>query len=352
MTDRPLHIKMDLDGRSSEFVLGPVACLELGRFVPQGSPAYILDEAVDTLHSRWISQIREVCPGEAPPTLILPGGEACKSFARLEQIYQWLAEAALPRDGTIVGIGGGALLDVAGMAAATWRRGVNFVSIPTTVGCFHPASGILADPGFLGTLPRRMWRDGLAEMIKTAAIGDPGLFRELHGSRARLHHLFAEGDPDLPVLGVLGSLDWKSWIGHAAAVKARIVSRDFTEQGQRRSLNLGHTLGHVLEAHSLESASPLSHGQAVAIGMAVVFRIAAERNMCPLPVAVQVIEVLESCGLPVSHRAPDTAVLERLLAGDKKQSGRTGLNWVLPRRIGQMNIFGQVAVEEILRWLD
>ena len=375
MTHRPLRIEMDLGGRSSEFVLGPVACLELGRFVPQGTPVYILDEAVATLHSRWITQIREACPGGESPTLILPGGEVCKSLASLERIYQWLAETALPRDGTIVGVGGGAVLDAGGMAAATWRRGVNFVSIPTTllamvdaaiggktavnaaglknpVGCFHPAAGILADPGFLGTLPRRSWRDGLAELIKTAAIGDPALFRNLHRSRARLHNLFGDGDPELPVPGVLGSLDWVSWIGRGAAVKARIVTRDFTEQGQRRSLNLGHTLGHALEAHSLAGQRPLSHGQAVAIGMAVVFRIAAERGMCPLPVAVQVIEVLESCGLPVTHPAPEAAVLDRLLAGDKKHSGRTGLNWVLPRRIGQMNLFGRVAVDEILRWLD
>jgi 3-dehydroquinate synthase len=365
---------MMLDGHPSRYVLGPLACLDLGRFVPHPPPVYIMDSKVAELHPQWLEQIQEGCGNYQHEALIVLGGESAKTMAKLAEVYDWLGRQDLSRDGTIVAVGGGAVLDLAGLAAATWRRGVNFVSIPTTllamvdaaiggktalnaaglknpVGVFHPAAGILADCGFLATLPRQVWRDGLAEMIKTAVIGDPRLFAHLHHSRVRLAEILADGDPDEPIPGILGALPWRQWIGQAATVKARVVNQDFREQGIRRALNLGHTLGHALEAWSHETDTPLSHGQAVSLGMAVVFRIAAERGTCPLASAVQVIELLEACGLPVTHPCPGTEVLERLLAGDKKQSAREGLRWVLPERIGKMDIRGQVAVADIAKWL-
>ncbi len=373
--DESLILDMVLDGHSSRFVLGPLACLDLGRFVPHPPPVYIMDNAVTELHPRWVEQIQEGCDSYLHTALILQGGEEAKTLARLAEVYDWLGANEVSRDGTIVAVGGGAVLDLAGMAAATWRRGVNFVAIPTTllamvdsaiggktalnaaglknpVGGFHPASGILADCGFLATLPRLAWRDGLAEMIKTAVIGDPRLFASLHHWRARLAESVGSGNPDEPIPGILGAFPWQQLIGQTAAVKARIVNRDFREKGLRRTLNLGHTLGHALEAWSLETDSPLTHGQAVSVGMAVVFRIAAERGTCQVATAVQVIELLEACGLPVSHPSPGDDELERLLAGDKKQSAREGLRWVLPERIGKMDINGRVAVGEITKWLD
>ena len=366
---------MVLDGRSSRYVLGPLACLDLGLFVPNPPPVYIMDSSVAELHPQWLEQIQEGCGHYSHEALVVQGGETAKTMSQLAEIYDWLGSKGIARDGTIVAVGGGAILDLAGLAAATWRRGVNFVAIPTTmlamvdasiggktalnaaglknpVGVFHPAAGILADCGFLATLPRKAWRDGLAEMIKTAIIGDPRLFAQLHHCRARLAAILSGDNLDEPIPGILGTLPWQKWIGQAASVKTRIVNQDFREQGIRRALNLGHTLGHALEAWSHETDNPLSHGQAVAIGMAVVFRIAAERGDCSLETAVQVIELVEACGLPVSYACPDTDVLERLLAGDKKQSAREGLRWVLPVRIGKMNIHGQVAVTEIAKWLE
>ncbi|MEN8006504.1 MAG: 3-dehydroquinate synthase family protein [Candidatus Krumholzibacteriota bacterium] len=373
--DGSLILDMILDGHPSRYVLGPLACLDLGRFVAHPPPVYIMDATVAELHPRWLEQIQEGCGHFKHEALVVPGGETTKTLGRLAEVYDWLGSREISRDGTIVGVGGGAVLDLAGLAAATWRRGVNFVAIPTTllamvdasiggktalnaaglknpVGVFHPAAGILADCGFLATLPRGMWRDGLAEMVKTAIIGDPRLFAHLHHTRGRLADLLADGPADEAVHGILGALPWRQWIGQAATVKVRVVNQDFREQGIRRSLNLGHTLGHALEAWSHETDSPLSHGQAVAVGMAVVFRIATERGICPLETAVQVIELLEACGLPVSYACPGTEVLERLLAGDKKQSAREGLRWVLPERIGKMDIHGKVAVTEIAKWLD
>lgn len=368
-------IDMELDGFRSRYILGPLACLELKRFVASPPPVYIVDRTAAELHAPWLASIQAECfPGEAS-VYLLPPGEQAKTMEVLESVYAWLAKLALPRSGAVVGVGGGAALDLAGMAAATWRRGVDFVSLPTTllamvdaslggktglntaglknpVGCFHPARGILADCGFLATLPRRRWSEGLAELVKTAALGDAELFADLHAARADLAAQLTNRPQDEPAQGILGALPWPRWISRAATVKARLVMQDFRESGPRRALNLGHTLGHVLEAHALSNGQDLGHGQAVAIGMAVVFRIAAERGTCPVASAVQMLELLEACGLPVRYRAPSVAEIETLLAGDKKTSARDGLRWILPEGIGKTALDGRVGTDEILKWLD
>lgn len=375
MPDTNQTLEMNLGGVASTYVLGPLAGLELGRFVPAPPPVYIIDEKVARLHPAWIEQIQNNCAQCEQRTFQLPGGEGVKTMAELARVYDWLAELALTRDGTVVAVGGGTVLDMAGLAASTWRRGVNFVSIPTTllamvdaaiggktavnaaglknpVGTFYPASGILADVGFLGTLTARDWRDGLAEMIKTAAIGAPDLFREMVEARQTIRDSIGTADPDSPVPGILGKVPWLDWVVRAARVKVDIVNKDFREGGLRKALNLGHTLGHVLEAHSHGTDNPLSHGQAVAIGMAVVFRISAERGTFPVDDALALIDLLQCCGLAVSHPAPPAEELDRLLAGDKKGSARDGLRWVLPERLGRMDVAARIRTEELLRWLE
>ncbi len=375
MANEAKTIEMKLDGRPSRYVLGPLAGLELSHYVPHPPPVYVIDESVAKKHPGWLEQIQQGCDSFEHRTLTLPGGEAVKSLARLDEIYHWLASCNVGRDNTIVGIGGGTILDLVGMAAATWKRGINFIALPTTllamvdaalggktaintaglknpVGTFHPASGILADCGFLSTLPLHAWRDGMAEMIKTALIGDPRLFIHLHNSRSGLADVLGEGEPTEPVTGILGALPWAEWISQAAYVKADVVNRDFRELGPRRALNLGHTLGHAVEAWRQDTDTPLSHGAAVSIGMAVVFRVAAERGTCPLPTAVRVIELLESCGLPVSCPCPPADVLARLLAEDKKATASAGVRWVLPKKVGLMDLDGRVSAAEIKKWLD
>lgn len=376
MSHQSRIIDMQLGGQQSRIVVGPLAALELSRFIPQPPPVYVVDEAVARLQPAWLEQLQAGCDPDRSGTLVLGGGEEAKQLGRLEAIYAWLAARGVPRDGTIVGVGGGAVLDVAGFAAATWQRGIGWVSVPTTllamvdaaiggktainvaglknqVGAFHPAAGIMVDCGFLLSLPRAGWRDGLAEMVKAAVIGDVALLSELESSRESLRDLFGSGSGPAyePVAGVLGALPWRDWVGRAAAVKAEVVGRDFHEQGPRRALNLGHTLGHALEAHHAGTAAALTHGQAVAIGMAVVFRIAAERGLCPLTFAVRVIELLDACGLPTRCAAPPAAELERLLHADKKRKGGR-VRWVVPRGPRQLDLEGQVDVAELLRWLD
>ncbi|MCB1182484.1 3-dehydroquinate synthase [bacterium] len=361
----------------SRFVLGPLAGLELEHYLRGGAPVFVVDAAVAAHHPDWLDQIQQGCTRLESPTLVLTGGEGVKTLARLGLIYDWLAARSVGRDGTVVGVGGGTVLDLVGLAAATWKRGVNFVALPTTllamvdaaiggktainaaglknpVGAFHPASGILADCGFLTSLPLGAWRDGMAELVKTALIGDARLFADLHRDRAAIAALLGDrtAAPDAPVPGIIGALPWAEWIGRAARVKADVVNRDFRELGPRRALNLGHTLGHAVEAWSQDTAAPLSHGQAVAIGMAVVFRVAAERGTCPLPIAVQVIEILEACGLPVSCSCPPDPVLEVLISGDKKAVAGRGVRWVLPQEVGRMDLDGRVTTAELRKWLD
>ncbi len=375
MAEKSRILEMMLDGTPSTYILGPLAGLELGRFVAAAPPVYIMDHIVAELHPAWIEQIQINCRNCQQRTLLIPGGEAIKSMTQLERIFNWLAEQALTRDGTIVAIGGGTVSDLVGLAAATWHRGVNFVTIPTTllamvdaaiggktaincggiknpVGTFYPARGILADTCFLGTLTCASWRDGMAELIKTAAIGNAQLFAELYESRHQLAETLGRTPGEEPVPGILGSFPWRQWVEMAATVKTQIVGQDFREGRARKALNLGHTLGHALEADSQDSSRPLSHGQAVSIGMAVVFRIAAERNLCPLPQALQMLELLTACGLPVSWPAPPENRLNKLLENDKKNSAVTGLSWVLPLGIGKVKTDATVEMAELQRWLQ
>jgi 3-dehydroquinate synthetase len=135
MSSESLIIDMNLDGTASQYVLGPLAGLELPQHVPAPPPLWLVDRVVADRHATWLDEIRATCPGASAPdrTLVVAGGEGAKSHERLVEIWDWLAGHALPRDGTLVGVGGGTVLDVAGFAAATWRRGVHYVAIPTTL---------------------------------------------------------------------------------------------------------------------------------------------------------------------------------------------------------------------------
>jgi len=364
---------MTLDGRPSRFVLGALTPAAVAEFGDPATAVCMIDETV-VQRQPQLSQAWSATPASGR-TLTLPGGESVKSMAQLEHVYQWLAEQKVNRDQMIIGIGGGTVLDLVGLAAATWKRGVNFVAVPTTllamvdaaiggktaintaglknpVGVFHPATGILADCDFLTSLSRDAWRDGLAEMIKTALIGDPRLFQELHDQRETLTKILGPDSTPETAPAIAGAAPWKDWIARAAAVKADVVNRDFREQGPRRALNLGHTLGHVIEASSHQTDDPLSHGAAVAIGMAFVFQLATERGQCPAETTAQVMSLLSACGLPTSYHRLEESELQRLLQSDKKASSQAGVRWVLPKDIGQMDLDGQVTLNEIKNWLD
>src|SRR5262245_22956680 len=218
--------------------------------------------------------------------LDLRAGEACKNLTEIEKSCEWLAAHEYDRRAAVVGIGGGAATDHAGFAAAVYLRGVPFALVPTTllamvdasvggktgvdlgagknlVGAFHQPRAVVADVGFLETLPRRELTAGLAEVVKCGFISDPGLLDLL------------ERAPDGAVPSPALTLEL---IARAVRVKADVVASDEHEGGRRAILNFGHTVGHALEAASNYG---LLHGQAVALGMVAALRLGAALGLGP-----------------------------------------------------------------------
>jgi 3-dehydroquinate synthetase len=312
--------------------IGQGILAELPGFVEELAPTgalVVADERVLALHP---------LPLDAP-RLLLPGGEGVKTVATWQRVIDALVAEGLDRDGVVVAFGGGALLDVAGFAAATYLRGVRWVAVPTTllaqvdaayggktaldhpaaknlIGAFHAPAEVLSDTDLLRTLPEREVRSGLAEVVKHAVIGAPALLERV------------------------GRNPPSSFVMEAAAVKLAIVRRDPRDQGERRLLNLGHTLGHAYERASGYS---LSHGEAVALGLRAACRIAARH--CGFREGAAVEATLDRCGLPSRGSLPFDAL--EALRHDKKRSGGR-LRWVLPVALGEVRLFDDVP-ESLVR---
>jgi 3-dehydroquinate synthetase len=243
------------------------------------------------------------------------------------------------RETVLVAVGGGVATDLAGFAAATCLRGLPLVLVPTTlvgqvdaaiggktaldlpdgknlVGAFHWPVVTITDPRFLSTLPRREVRNGLAEMVKSALVGDPGLLEDLDAEAPGLR----AGTPPGP-----GAVE------RAARVKWAVVERDPFERGERRTLNLGHTAGHAIEA---ASGFRVRHGEAVAAGLGVAARVAVRLAGFPVAEAAALSVRLARLGLPVDPPVPFEAA-SPFLARDKK--ARDGaIRMALPRAPGRM----------------
>ncbi len=272
-----------------------------------GRIAVVVDENVERLHG---DRVRDAFAPHRPLFRTLPSGERHKRLATAEALYDWLAAIRLERGERVVAVGGGVTGDLAGFVAATWRRGVAFVQVPTTllsqvdasvggkvaidlpagknlVGAFHPPSAVLIEPAFLETLPERELRAGEAEVVKTALLqGEPlaSLLREGAASRAEV-------------------------IAACVAFKAGVVAADPHEKGVRAILNLGHTLGHALEAAG--GYERLNHGEAVSWGLRAALTLS---GLPPTHLAWRLVERLPRADLS-GIRADD---LLAAMASDKK----------------------------------
>lgn len=259
----------------------------------------------------------------------LPDGEAAKTLAVAGEVYGWLAEQGFTRDDTLLGVGGGALTDLAGFVGATYLRGVETVYVPTTlvgavdaaiggktgvnlgaknlVGAFHHPARVVVDADLLDRLPEALRREGSAEALKAGMVGDADLVAlyEREGAGADLAEV----------------------VRRAAAVKVGLVRRDFHDRGERAFLNYGHTVG-----HAVEMAAGLTHGAAVAVGMVAAGR-AAQREVGFAEEERQ-REVIARLGLPVAAPAADPHEVRRLLELDKKRDAG-GLRMVLLERVGE-----------------
>jgi shikimate kinase / 3-dehydroquinate synthase len=286
---------------------------------------------------------RRMCP--------MDGGEAAKSFGQLERLLTWLTDLGAERLDPLIVVGGGTIGDVGALAAALHRRGMPLVQLPTTwlaqadsaiggkvaidlpkgknaVGAVWPAWLIVSDIGLLATLPESQRRDGLAECLKSGLIGDAELWQlvEERGGAA-----LATDDPAATY----------AMTERAARLKLAIVERDPYENGERRALNLGHTIGHALE---VESGYELAHGEAVALGLRAVASIATNRGAEP-GLAERIDDLLASLGFPLKRRFNRAAVVDAL-AGDKKRE-RGVLRWILPMAVGRVEEVSDVTSKEV-----
>lgn len=296
--------------------------------------------------------------------IVLPAGEATKSWGILERLTDRLLELEVERSDRVVALGGGVIGDLVGFAASILKRGCRFVQVPTTllaqvdssvggktainsragknlIGAFHQPDLVLIDPTTLDTLPLREVRAGYAEVVKYGLIDDFDFFSWCEANATAL----IEGDAEARTHA----------IAHSVAAKARVVAADERETtGMRALLNLGHTFGHALEAETGFS-DLLLHGEAVACGMALAFRFSAAQGLCPRQDAVRVAQHLERAGLPVTLRAAhvdtDGATLVGHMAHDKKMEGGR-LPFLLARGIGQTFLAKDVNLGEVARFLD
>lgn len=263
-------------------------------------------------------------------SFVFPAGEESKNASTYLELLNFLAESKLTRSDLIVALGGGVVGDLAGFAAATYLRGIRFIQIPTTLlaavdssvggktaidlpagknlaGAFCQPSFVLCDTDTLNTLPEDIFRDGCAEVIKYGILYDPQLFSSLE--ETGLH------------------FDRETVIARCVELKRDVVMEDEFDTGARMKLNLGHTIGHGVE---VKSHFAISHGQAVAIGMAIVSRA------CACSDTRRILNLLTAFGLPTTtgYSADD---LYRYTLSDKKRSGGT-ISLILPRCIGNCEI--------------
>ena len=323
--------------------------------------AVITDETVAALHGPAVLASLKAA-GVHARLLTIPPGETSKSFAELERVIDRLLAFGLDRRGLIVALGGGVVGDLAGLAAALYMRGVDFVQVPTTllaqvdssvggktaidtprgknlVGAFHQPRLVVADIDLLATLPERQLRSGWAEVLKHGLICDAAFFDWLAGEGAG----GANGDPVALHRAVLRSVE----------IKSAIVGEDEREAGRRALLNLGHTFGHAIEADLGFDETKLTHGEAVALGCALAFRFSAAEGLCPAEDADRVESVLSAAGLPTRlHQAGSFrgAALVQRMAGDKKAEGGR-LTLILARAIGDAFVAKDVEAAGVLSFL-
>jgi len=306
------------------------------------SVAVVSDDTVDALYGKALEKSL-IEAGYSPIKFVIPHGEASKSMENLGKLLGFLADNHITRSDFLIALGGGVVGDLTGFAAAVYLRGIKFVQIPTTllaavdssvggktavnipegknlVGSFHQPSLVICDYETLDTLPPETFADGCAEVIKYGVINDPELFRKLK----------------CPIKPQIEDI-----IADCVSNKRDIVNLDEHDNGVRRLLNLGHTVGHAVE---ICSHFEISHGSAVAIGMAIVARASAVLGICPSELPTELEKMLEDYSLPTSCRY-SAEELASVAAGDKKRMGGT-ISFILPYAIGDSRVCN-MKVEDI-----
>ena len=356
-------VHVNLPGRDYDVVIGTGLLAEAGAHIApllkRSRVVVISDETVAALH---LSPLQEGLHshGIDSAAMTLPAGEATKSWPHLMTCIDWLLDQKVERGDIVVALGGGVIGDLVGFAAAILRRGVRFVQMPTSllaqvdssvggktginarhgknlIGAFHQPSLVLADVDVLGTLNARDFLAGYGEVVKYGLLGDAAFFEWLEGQGPAL----AAGDVPARIEAVRRSVQ----------MKADIVARDETEQGERALLNLGHTFCHALEAATGYS-DRLYHGEGVAVGCALAFALSARLGLCSQEEPSRVRAHLRAMGMKtdladIDGDLPGPQALLELMGQDKKVVNGQ-LRFVLARGIGDAFVTGDVPPEAVL----
>jgi 3-dehydroquinate synthase len=343
-------VSVGLAERSYEVLIGPGLIDGAGeRIAPllkRRRTAVVADATVAALHGeRLIASLTKA--GVQSDLITVPAGEASKSFEQLALLSDQLLALQLDRGDLIVAFGGGVVGDLAGFAAAIYKRGIDFVQIPTTllaqvdssvggktaidtprgknlIGVFHQPRLVLADLDVLATLEPRQLRAGYAEIIKYGLLGDFAFFEWLEANGRTV----TARDP-APLARA---------VARSVKMKAEIVAEDEREAGRRALLNLGHTFGHALEAE-VGFGDALLHGEAIAVGCAQAFRFSAALGLCPGQDAARAERAIADAGLPVrmddvpGHPFAADRLIDHMRQDKKASGGR--LTLILARRLGE-----------------
>jgi 3-dehydroquinate synthase len=356
------HLRVELGNRSYDIVAGSGLLADAGdlmqRVLRQKRVVVVTDAHVAKLHLKTLASGLAKA-GIASEILILPPGEGTKDFAHFEKLCEDILALGIERSTALVALGGGVIGDLAGFAAASLLRGLDYVQVPTTllaqvdssvggktaidvkagknlVGAFYQPVLVIADIDTLATLPPRELLAGYAEVVKYGLIRDRAFFDWLEQNGAAL----VKGDAELRRQAVLKS----------CRDKAEIVAADEREAGERALLNFGHTFGHALEAEA-GFGQALLHGEAVALGMLMAFDLSARLGLCPKESARRVRQHFEQVGLKTELGLIDAdSLLARMRRDKKVKDGRISL--ILAHDIGQAFISREVTDAALREFLS
>ncbi|MCY1706525.1 3-dehydroquinate synthase [Pannonibacter sp. SL95] len=363
----PITVPVDLGDRSYDILIGRGLLASAGEriaaLMPGGRLAIITDATVARLHLSTLTASLDAA-GVGYTVMTVPPGEQTKCFAEYQRLCDEVLAARLERGDAVLAFGGGVVGDLAGFVAASVRRGMSFIQIPTTllsqvdssvggktginsrhgknlIGAFHQPDLVLADTALLDTLSEREFRAGYAEVVKYGLLGDAEFFAWLETNWRDI---------------VSGAPAREEAVARSCLAKAATVSADEREAGQRALLNLGHTFGHALESAVDYANERLVHGEGVSIGMTLAHQFSARLGLIDDAVVDRVTAHLAEVGLPtrigqIPGQMPPAQTLLDIIAQDKKVS-RGALTFILTRGIGQAFVEKGVDPAAVLTFLE
>ena len=346
-------LRVELSERSYPIFIGPGLLNDAGRLRPYLGRGRALIVSNDIVAPLYLNVVKQMLGDSYGGEIILPDGEAHKTLSTISKIYDWLLGAKADRQTTLVALGGGVVGDIAGFAAATYQRGINFLQIPTTllaqvdssvggktgvnhplgknmIGAFYQPKCVLIDTQVLQTLPRREVKAGLAEVIKYGLVNQPDFLVWL---TSNAEDILALDDEKLTEL-----------IRVCCQAKADIVSADEREAGLRALLNLGHTFGHAIETAS--GYGTLLHGETVAMGMVMAADLSRRLDLLSAEEAAKVRGILENdFSIPVIPPAQISAedYLDLMSSDKKAEQGK--IRFILLKALGHAVLRGDVPLE-------